>query len=400
MSLAVLMCVTCLLSPCPVRCQERGLNLRLEMGAVEIPGSGCLAPWNRIWGGPKQWSEREKSNCQVLSADLVPPSSPFKHIQFVHAHTCSRYEGEKCVCVFVGQGGGVQMVRERQEKQRGENNKKYSFGGNNIVGETVTWTCVPHRNQLVQLTNPARALAGASCRSMCVHDTCAHICAWLTAFTACTSYKWQRQTGGTSGEIKGRCYSHACQRRWLIFHPLLSRAAAPKTSLSEWHTQTHTHNQQLSTMWAYQVLSASLSLSHGRNASVISTAVSVCMETIYVGKKWWLCLRGSFWSCVFHPPAFCLCQAEFGPEKIIFCYNGWTKTQWKICWRKFEGKQQNPCFAAFLLILSPLFSFLSNPLLNDFFSFFQISTKGLCNFAITHIIAGGCKPSLGAIPQG
>ncbi|CAB1458736.1 unnamed protein product [Pleuronectes platessa] len=26
------------------RCQERGLNLRLEMGAVEIPGSGCLAP--------------------------------------------------------------------------------------------------------------------------------------------------------------------------------------------------------------------------------------------------------------------------------------------------------------------------------------------------------------------
>ncbi|CAL8371421.1 unnamed protein product [Arctogadus glacialis] len=29
-------------------CQQGGLNLRLEMGAVEIPGSGCLAPWGEI----------------------------------------------------------------------------------------------------------------------------------------------------------------------------------------------------------------------------------------------------------------------------------------------------------------------------------------------------------------
>lgn len=61
----------------------------------------------------------------------------------------------------------------------------------------------------------------------------------------------------------------------------------------------------------------------------------------------------------------------------------------------------------FLSLPSPLFPFLASlsmpssvpSWIISSFSF-QFSTKDLCNFAITCIIAGGCKPSLGAIPQG
>ncbi len=149
------------------------------MGAVEIPGSGCLAPWNRIWGGPKQWSEREKSNCQVLSTDLVPPSSPLKHIQPVHAHTCAERQRKS---------RGLWMERERKAKQRGEyNNKKKRVWSNNIVQSERHWP----EHVFLTVTNSYNSLIlpglspGASCLPIWV---CAclyvlwHVCAYIWAY--------------------------------------------------------------------------------------------------------------------------------------------------------------------------------------------------------------------------
>lgn len=203
------------------------------MGAVEIPGSGCLALWNRIWGGLKQWSERERSHCQVFSMDLMPPSSPLKHIQLVHAHTCAERERKR---------GGLRMDRERKAKRRREYNKENRVWNSNIVQSGRQWpehVFLTVNNSYNSLILP-ELIPGASCLPIyeceCMICGCFYLCLWIPAWCR-PSCMWQtevdkkqRETGGMrTGVIKGQGSSHGCQKGVIDFPPLLSCPAATRT---------------------------------------------------------------------------------------------------------------------------------------------------------------------------
>lgn len=92
-------------------CQERGLNLRLEMGAVEIPGSGCLAPWNRILG---RTEAMKREGEEPLPSLLCRFDAPLLTLPTYSVCLCANVQREKrrgkmhgisvCVCVCVGRG--------------------------------------------------------------------------------------------------------------------------------------------------------------------------------------------------------------------------------------------------------------------------------------------------------
>lgn len=76
-------------------CQERGLNLRLEMGAVEIPGSGCLAPWNRIVGRTEAMKrEGEEPLPSLLCRFDAPLLTLQTYSACVCVHVCRQRKGE------------------------------------------------------------------------------------------------------------------------------------------------------------------------------------------------------------------------------------------------------------------------------------------------------------------
>lgn len=219
-------------SPRPAcRCQERGLNLRLEKRSCEIPESARLAPWNRIWEGPKQWSEREEEQLpSPLRGFGNPLLTLLTYSVWAHVHARTR-EGEE------------DRVRGSKGKEKNGIERR-----NSVVSETVTWACVPH--QLLQLSNPAKAF------SRCLLPTYAHVCeymamthmCWLPAHTQSVGYSLQmtRQAGEAGVWWRGEGWEKnkwawlltRLSRRWLIFRPLLSRPAATRTL-----SNTHSYQQ-------------------------------------------------------------------------------------------------------------------------------------------------------------
>ena len=100
-------------------CQERGLNLRLEMGAVRSQGADA---WHREIGFGKDRSNEARGRKATAKSSLriwCPPPYPLNIIQFgCAAHTNGDTRRRK--------EGAVDGKRERKEKQRGEYNKRNS----------------------------------------------------------------------------------------------------------------------------------------------------------------------------------------------------------------------------------------------------------------------------------
>lgn len=97
-------------------CQERGLNLRLEMGAVRSQGADA---WHREIGFGKDRSNEARGRKATAKSSLriwCPPPYPLNIIQFgrVHTYTHTHKNGD-----MRRRKRGLWMERERKEKQRG-----------------------------------------------------------------------------------------------------------------------------------------------------------------------------------------------------------------------------------------------------------------------------------------
>ena len=131
----------------------------------------------------------------------MPPSSPLKHIQLVHAHTCAERERKRG---GGGGGGGERLWRERERKgkQRGEYNKENTVWSNNTVQWGRQW---PEHVFLTvtnsySSTNPARAFTRCLLPAcMCLYGWW-HVCACICAHAVDHPVSDRQETEGNRKE--------------------------------------------------------------------------------------------------------------------------------------------------------------------------------------------------------
>ena len=179
-------------------CQERGLNLRLEMGAVEIPGSGCLAPWNRILGRTEAMKrEGEEQLPSPLYGFDAPLLTPQTHSAHARTHMCR--EGEKG-----GWGDCGGRGRERESKE-GSIIRRTRFGAITQRQSGRQW---PEHVFLTvtnsySSTNPARAFTRCLLPAcMCLYGWW-HVCACICAHAVDQPVSDRQETQGNRKEERG-----------------------------------------------------------------------------------------------------------------------------------------------------------------------------------------------------